>query len=197
MVEGEGPGFGGISQKELWVPLYQCAHVLRAHSTPPSPGRSELVGEQSPALPCHSPQGRWQPSTLLLILFFLSSWTAGCSCCWFPWRRGAVLLMAAGSHPSQGAPRSSSHRHHTRAARSPKAPNTEANPSPPGVQTPRGTGRAGANSSQSQPEMHSLSKDVTLKPTIKSPSHWIPSQGKGQKKKLQKHRLKSQNMTQI
>ena len=110
MAEGEGPGFGGIGQKEVWVLQHPSLHVLRAHSRSLSPRRSELAGKQSPVLPCCSPQGRWQPPPLLL-LFLPSGQTAGCSCCRFPWRQGAALLMAAHFHPSQGPPRSSGQSH--------------------------------------------------------------------------------------
>lgn len=72
----------------------------------------------------------------------------------------------------------------------PKAPNVEVNPSPPGRQT----GRTRANTSQSQPEVHNPSKGVTLKPTVKSPS---PLDANITEEKLQQHRLKSQNVTQI
>lgn len=81
------------------------------------------------------------------------------------------MAKAACSHPSQvhptppatGTPGLPGHSRQ-------KAPNMEANPSPDSVQTPQGTERAGANSSQSQPEMHKPSKGITLNPVIKSPS---------------------------
>lgn len=170
----------GSARKRCGSAGHQRARVLRAHSRPLS--RREIRAgwrvEPSAALPL-----------VVLVLLLLSTGlqdapAAGSHgdkelCCRWRWPHaptfaGCTLLLQ------------------------PKAPNAEANPSPPSMQTPQGTQQTGANSSQSQPEIHSLSKGVMLNPTIKSPSSLdAPITRQGPAERLQKHKLKSQNVTQI
>lgn len=134
--EEEGPGFGG-SARSCGVPVPVCTGVQSLQQTP-GPRRPELAGDQSLVLPFH---GLTEAGSHLLS----SSSPAG-----LDWRMLLLLVpmemlkeRAASSHPAQGAPQTPRCWHCRHAACSPKAPNTEGNssPSPPGAQTPRGTGQ--------------------------------------------------------
>lgn len=164
-------GLEGSARRSCGSPVPVCTSAQSLQQTP-IPRRPELAGDQSSVLPFHGlREGGSHPLSSPPLQL---DWTRGCSCCWFPWRHRAMMLMerAASSHPLQGAPQTPSCWHCRHAACSPKVPNTEANssPSPPGVQTPRGTGQARKNSSQSQPETYSSGKALIPNSSVKSPS---------------------------
>lgn len=183
MVEGKGPGFGRVSQKELQVSC-TSVHWCSEPAADPSPQSWLVIRAQ-----CCPFTASGKVAALSL------SSPAGLEDAPAAGSHGDTELKerAASSHPAQGAPQTPSCWHCRHAACSPKAPH--GGKLIPTWYTNPSRDKTRANSAQSQPEMYGSSKAVTPKSSVKSPT--LLGKARARRKKLQKHRLRSQNMTQM